>query len=562
MSRATETLAVATLLGLFLALSGTAALRQSPTVDEFAHLPAGYHYLRTGDFSRYAKNPPLVKMLAAAPLLALRPPVEDGRVAEPSGWEPWLAGTDFMRRNAGRYHRIFVTGRLVVLALGAALGLGIWGAARSLYGPGGGLAALLLYCLSPDFLAHAALATTDIGAALAILGAIWLFLGCLGRPSPWRAAAAGAVFGLALLSKFTALLLAPVFLVALGAAWWSSRRRPVAGCSVPRGSGLVAGSLVFSAASLLVLAGGYGFQVPLEPLGLRAWSSGPLSWLAAQLPGLRLPLPTDFLRGLDAQWSEVRRYGFPNYLLGSWYEGGRWYYFPLAVLLKTPLPILAAVVAGVGLWRRPPGGGRAFAAKEAGLLAVGAWLAAGTAWNNQIQTGVRYLLPAYAVAYVVAGRVGARELLARGGRWYRALLACGVLVLGAGTLRVHPHYLSYCNALAGGTENGYRVLLDSNYDWGQDLPALADYLREHGEQRVRLAYFGPVDPALYGIRSEPLARDPAPGLTAISAATLMGFDFPVMYTEPWQHPPLELAAAYRERRPVGRAGYSILLYRD
>lgn len=552
------------LLALFLSLGAAAAVRQSPTVDEFAHLPAGYAYLTRGDFSLYAKNPPLIKMIAALPLLASRPVLGNTHPGETSSWRPWLHGDSFMRLNAGRYHRLFVTSRYLILALGAALGLAIWLTARRLYGPGGGIAALSLYALSPDFLAQSSIVSTDVGATLFMFLSFFGFLFFLDRPGALRGALCGVLFGCALLSKFTALLLAPTFIAGAFAAahWHRARRGNVAiDFSWQR---VATGLAVLFAVSWLVLLAGYGFP----PFGVTAsmyrCRSETLAWIQAALPHLPLPVPFAYLVGLDDQLFETRHLGFPNYLLGTWYEGSRWQYFPLAVLVKTPLPILLAIAAGVGLCRR--GGARrgrpAFSPHETAILIALAWLALGVTVHNNIQVGVRYLLPSYSLAYVLAGRIGSAEVLRWGGRRWRVLLASCAVALLVGVAQVHPSYLSYFNVLAGGPENGHRVLLDSNLDWGQDLPALAQYLREHGDASVTLGYFGAVDPAIYGISYEPLTRAGTPGLTAISAAYLMGFDYPLTYLTPWQAPPLEAAAHYRDRVPVGRAGYSIFLYRN
>lgn len=559
-----EAALVAALLALFVALSAAGAVRNSPTVDEFAHLPAGHHYLTTGDFSLYAKNPPLVKLLAALPLLALGAEPVAARLDEDSGWRPWHHGEEFMRRNAARYHGLFVAGRAVVIALGAALGLLLWQCARRLYGPGGGLATLVLFALSPDFLAHAGLVTTDLGAALFMFAAVQAFLFLLDRPGAARGALAGLALGLALLAKFTAVLLLPLLLAGLLAPSLRPPAPPGRQGAAPAWRGMAAGGAALLGTAWLVLLAGYGFPASFTALHAYRLSSGPLRALQEALPGLVLPLPPQFLAGFDAQLADTAHYGFPNYLAGSWYEGGRWYYFPVAFLVKTPLPMLAAVAAGIALWRRGErgGAGAGFTPHEVAMLAAAAWIAVGIAFRNSIQIGVRYLLPAYPFLYVLAGRLGSGPMLRRGGRRYAAALLVAGLALLAGNARVFPHYLSYFNLLAGGAGRGHRVLLDSNVDWGQDLRELASYLRARGNPPVSLAYFGHVDPGIYGISAVPLGAPGGPRLTAISAAYLMGFDYPESWSGEWRPPPLAEAARFRNRTPVARAGYSIFIYAD
>ena len=168
-----ELLAGAGLLVLFLGLVLTGLRRHSPTVDEFAHLPAGYYYLRTGDFSLYSKNPPLIKMIAALPWLLLRPAWEADVSNEHPAWRPWEYGAAFMRLNADRYQRLFDWGRVPIAGLALFLGLGIWRWSRQLYGAAGGLVSLTCFCLCPNFLAHSGLATVDVGASLFFFGAVW-----------------------------------------------------------------------------------------------------------------------------------------------------------------------------------------------------------------------------------------------------------------------------------------------------------------------------------------------------------------------------------------------------
>jgi len=135
-----------------------------------------------------------------------------------------------------------------------------------------------------------------------------------------------------------------------------------------------------------------------------------------------------------------------------------------------------------------------------------------------------------------------------------------VLQLGA-VLRISPHFTAYFNGLAGGPANGYRSLVDSNIDWGQDLVHLRQYLEEHGIGKIQLAYFGHGLPEQYGISYEPLELPPRRGYVAISVSLLMGHPYLLTYTDP---PRLVEAGMFRPLlglHPVGRAGYSILVYK-
>jgi hypothetical protein len=135
-------------------------------------------------------------------------------------------------------------------------------------------------------------------------------------------------------------------------------------------------------------------------------------------------------------------------------------------------------------------------------------------------------------------------------------------------IAIHPHYLSYFNALAGGPANGYRVLVDSNLDWGQDLLRLQAWMAEHEVAQLKLSWFGTADPAYYGVAYEPLpglprhfdlwwrvpfnTAAPEPGIYAISATNL--WEIPLRPEEK------TVFAWFRAREPDHRVGYSILIF--
>jgi hypothetical protein len=133
-------------------------------------------------------------------------------------------------------------------------------------------------------------------------------------------------------------------------------------------------------------------------------------------------------------------------------------------------------------------------------------------------------------------------------------------------LLIYPDYLAYFNLLAGGADNGWHSLVDSNLDWGQDIDDLAPWMAKNGVDKVWLSYFGEARPDYYGINyngldsypprlMNPQARPfykakPAPGVYAISATNLQGVHFADHDQFAW----------FREREPLAKLGYSIFLY--
>src|SRR6185436_14039908 len=294
------TAAAVLLLAAFAVLCAHGLRRDSPTVDEFAHLPAGYWTLKTARFDLFPLNPPLVKVLSALPVLALDPAVDTASPVENTGWFPWVFGTGFMERNRPIYDRIFLVGRLPVVALGLLLGLLAFLWARELYGDEAGLVALFFLAFCPSLIAHAHLATTDVGfAAFAVL-ALWTFHRFMQRPAPARLAACGVALGLAQLAKMSALLLYPIFILL---ALLSYSPLPLRGGGA-RGGGAAArigGLAAIFLISLLALDAGYLFQGVGSALGSYRFESRALRAVAAVLPGaLPVPLPPAYLEGLDA----------------------------------------------------------------------------------------------------------------------------------------------------------------------------------------------------------------------------------------------------------------------
>jgi hypothetical protein len=266
-------------------------------------------------------------------------------------------------------------------------------------------------------------------------------------------------------------------------------------------------------------------------------------------------VPEDYARGLlfVMAHSEGRR----TFLAGRLSDEGFAYYFLATFLLKTPIPLLVLIaLAIVRIPRLPP--------RSVAFVWVPIVIYLGFALGRGLQIGHRHLLPALPFLLVAAGE--AASALAR---WRRPIGIGLVALLAAwyagGTLRNHPHHLAYFNEIAGGPENGWRVLVDSNLDWGQDLKRLGAWMEARGVEKIKLSYFGSADPAYYGIDCERLpgyaaphpprvTRQIRPGdVVAVSATNLQG-----VYLDPEDRPLME---RLRASKPIGRAGQSILIYR-
>ena len=461
-----ERAGVAALLAVLAAQLAHGLRADGLTNDEVLYIAAGWRHLTLRDHSLNPTHPPLASEVAALGLLPLAPRTP-----------AWSDGDDPLSYSYRFVHvendasAVIPRARAPVALMTLALALLCWAWAREAGGPAAGLAALALFCFHPSLLAHGHLATTDLPAAFWMLVASWLFWRWCRRPSALGAAGIALALGAGAATRLSAWVLAPCLAVLALArivkAPAGERRRRAAETGVLLAAALIAVPLVVWAA--------YGFRAPVAHL-----------------------MPAPYLEGLKFQVRHNRA-GHLAYLLGERSRSGWPYYFLVALLVKSTPGFLLGLVAAVVALR-----GRDGARKVAPhwlLPALGTFAAVSA---GHIQIGERYLLPFHAYLVPLIGCVLA-AWMRDGRRWgaaaVTAALALHVVPAAAANRQGH---LAYFNLLAGGTPGGHRVLLDSNLDWGQDLPRLADWMRRHGVASVQLAYMGADDPARFGIAHEDL----------------------------------------------------------
>lgn len=464
----------------------TSVAGDSLTTDEYSRIPQGYYYWSTGRYSWGGDHPPLLKLLVSAPLLLLGLPID------PRFWSlpPEEAMDLFMFDDKTSVDLVIWLARFPIILLTLALiaFLGWW--ARRWYGPAAGLLALFLAAFNPEFLAHGRLATNDLGVAAFLAAALFAAEGACQRPSPLRLMGAGVMTGLALLSKFSAILLGPMLLLQLMSPDSGVRRSRVA---------LRLGAIGLIALAVVEL--GYRVQIrqmTLEEQATQIQTLSPDDSIRTPALGLLSPLPgiANFCFGLG-KLREHAREGHPAFLWGHYTDRGWWYYFPIAFAIKTPLPLLALI--GIGLaWRRGGTGRREWRSLVGPMLVFG-----GVSVFGSVNIGNRHLLPVYPLLIVWVSRVAAAPL-SRVRLGFLSLLGAWYLV---GALLIHPHYLAYFNELAGGPDRGWRYVTDSNVDWGQDTKRLAAYVKTHNLHPVSATLGGRGTPAVF--------RHYLPGITRV-----------------------------------------------
>jgi len=558
---------IAALLSLLFLQLFLATRRNSVTWDEDNHIFAGYMSWKHGDFGLNPEHPPLVKMVAAIPLLdlPLNLPVPQKRQFKLEGF---LEGQDFLFHNNA--DQILFRARMAASILTFILAILIFLAAREMFGVVAAFIALGLLVFDPTLVAHGAFVTTDVGLSCFLFASVYAFYRYVKSPSLWRLLLVGLAAGLALAAKHTGILVFPILLLLAVVEFFrseSAKENP----SASRKSRAVrlAGALVLSSViAVAVLWAFYGFRYSARGPDLQMNPSLPefISTLSRPHEVFLLSaaarwhlLPESYLYGL----TDVRTMGdfYSTYIFGEVYPHGVWFYFPSAIAIKSSLTFLILLV--VALWSIFT---RKFTEKrELWFLIIPPVFYLMIAINSGINIGVRHILPVYLFLWVIVAAAAAR-LIQRDRRWAYALVA--LLVFQAiSVTRVFPAYVAYANELWGGPANTYKYLSDSNADWAQQLKATKQYLDQHGIKDCWFIYFadGVVDTSYYGIPCKPLPTmdtlwvnkpaDAPPaidGTVLISAGDLSGYEFGRGVLNPYEQ--------FKKIPPVDSIQYGILVY--
>ncbi|WP_233580939.1 glycosyltransferase family 39 protein [Acidipila sp. EB88] len=489
--------AVAIVLCVFALQMVRVARLYSANWDEAHHLYDGYLILTEHDYRANAEVPPLLKIAAALPLLGmhLQLPAPTGTSQQENAF---LAGRAFVFGNGG--DRLLFPARMMCMLFSLATALVVYAAGRRYFGALAGMCALVLFVSDPNVLAHGTLVSTDMGSALFLAAAVFAFYRYAERPTVKLLAATGVLAGLALVVKFTGILVAPMLLLLAVAEGIRQRSANVA-------ARLVGSALAALGCAWVVLWAFYGFRYAPAPHGLAlAPALGPyLASMPNPADGVKLAwvarlhlLPEAYVWGLAN--TKHTEWEYSSYFWGRVYRHGPWQYFPAAFLIKSTLPLLLLLVLSPVVWLR---GCRSSRRHRDGrrllFLLVPVAVYSAVVVTSHFDIGARHLMPIYPFLYVVAGAVAAR-LLGMGRGW--AVLAIALLVWQVVTTeRVAPNYMAYGNEAWGGPLAVRRYLSDANVDWGQQLKTVREYLDRHHDPECWFAYFpdGAVQPQDYGI---------------------------------------------------------------
>lgn len=496
MDRRREVGAYALLIMLTMLRIGSTWRVFSQTTDEPVHFLAGYQWLAEKQYSILPDHPPLARVLAALPL----------RLAGAQDGHEQDIGTRINRMlmTGGRYEHnlaLIRCGNLLFVLL-AIVGVALW--ARRALPPAWAFLATALFASLPPVLAHGGLATTDMAACGTFALAIAILYRWLDQPSVANALLLGVAIGLGAVSKFS-------FLPFFGAA-----------------------TVVIAGVEARALAARFrhiGWRSCFHVLLVTATAAGIV--LLMYRGDWR-----NFLYGMRIVAAHAKE-GHLAYLFGRRSQHGWWYYFPVALLFKTPLPFL--ILAPIG-----------FARRHLDAILVAAVILA-IAMATPINIGIRHILPIYVPMAILAASGAQRFWRAAERRETRrplALLAPSALLawLFVGTLVSHPDYIPWFNELALGY--GERILADSNFDWGQDVLRLRKVCRERHIDSLALEVFtgAPLEELGFPPRRRIWTPMPSAGWHALSETVLTAAGGDAAY-------------AYVTRHPlICRAGKTIRLY--
>jgi 4-amino-4-deoxy-L-arabinose transferase-like glycosyltransferase len=478
---------------------------QSLTYDEPVHIAEGLNAWRYGRFEQYNDHPPLARLWCTIPLIGSQWQVD----VEP------LFDSFRVTRIAPDPVALAWRARAMNVLFGLLLAWLVWRAADRLFSRTAANFALALFTFSPSLIAHFSIAATDGAATLFIFATAWALVRWRQQPTWEKTIKFGLLLGLMLLTKFST---APMFVLAL--LWMLLLGADKVIRAPTRWSwGKTAAAVLLA---LFIVWAGYFFHVAHLTVHDGTLTATIPNWNASIVKPVRgernysLLIPAgEYVEGFR-ELVRHNRQGQPAFFLGKIsYHGGWKSYYPVVILLKWPTIALALSLAGLAIALRskvrvPP---------DLWMMASFPALYLAMAIFARFNLGDRHVLPMYPFAILFAAVVWEWAIRKRA---VAALLILLAALNAADALRYAPGYLSYFTPFVRPAES-FRLLTDSNLDWGQGLLALRDYQRNHPGERISLSYFGSVDPQLYGIQADFFGgHKRVPGTVIVSATNLSG----------------------------------------
>lgn len=547
-----EPVILVTLIVVMLAQLWTSVVQLSVTSDEIDHLHAAYRYWQCNDFGWNPEHPPLVKIVAGLPLqfMHINDPFPHACGEPTNKATDFLAGHQFLAANP---ESVLMAARFSVSFFAVLLLLITWYFARKTFNVSVAIIACTLIAFEPNFLAHAALVTTDVAAAVGILLTVYALYCYSLEPNFSRLLALGLATGFALCTKFSSILLAvllPLLLVidAIAFAGEEKARRLLR----------YAGALIAVAGiAFIVVWAAYGFRYAARPGGAEVASPPNLPKAHGAVPTRVLPqlerwhvFPESYLVGLQDVLVESE-IGRPCFLLGKLYRNGIWFFFPVDITIKFTIPVLLMTLISAAcfrFWRQR--------LRQLLFLMLPVIVFLGFSMRSKLNIGIRHLLPILPplIIFAAAGTWS----LARRQKWMMAALAALLAFQIATSVHAFPNYLSYANELWGGPAETYRYVANSDVDWGQAQKMARAYVdRMHASNCYLVRTYGSKN-SDYGIPCGGISEiewdpveTPFTGTMIVSSSMVDGVGV--------RGASLQTRRVFKDLKPVAKLGGSALL---
>ena len=549
---------VALILAIHAGLLVWSAWVHAPLVDEPAHLSAGLSHWKKFSFDLYRVNPPLLRMVAAFPVLFV-PHEEDWSSYSDDLYRraEFSVGSDFINANPERYRYLLFLARCFCVPLSVLGGYICYRFGTELFGRLAGFLSLLLWCFSPMILAFGYVVMPDVGSAALGIFAFYVFYVWLCSPDWTRSCFAGLALGVAQLTKFTLLTFYPVMIGLWCLHAFLERKTVTRQARFSQSRQLL--SLLFL--SIAAINFGYGFEGSFIPLKEYEFVSramcGDTKWnheagftstgnrfretLLGYVP---VPVPANYLLGIDVQKKDFEL-GQDSYFFGEWSKEGWYFYYLVGLFIKEPLGfwVLFAMACSFVVFSRAY---RTNTVTEVLLIVPALLILLLISTQAKLNHHLRYAIPILPFLFIFTCRLGQYTEK----RIFVPVLSC-LLVAWCllSSLYFYPHSQAYFNTLIGHTKNAPKYLLGSNIEWGQDLFYLEQWCKKNSEVLdIQVAYSGvyPLEHTTIPVSGIPLANDPQPGWFALSVNNLYDREKRYRY--------------FLNYEPVAMAGYSIYIY--
>ena len=476
---------------LFFALYFSTILNKSATFDEPIIIASGNYYLTHYNNRINAENPPFLKSLLALPTLVMNITSPKTNPDLFYTYNPNLSfkyGSNFLYSN--NYNIILLISRSINIIITILFALSIYLSINYLLKDRIlSLLCVVLFLIQPNIIANGRLATLDIGVAMLMFGSsMLLYKYYHSRQKRWLIYT-GVILGLALLSKYTAILLIPIILIQVLILFLINKEKRV------RNTLLILLTLfIISSITICLFYFNSNYKLLLFN---RPFNSSLINTVFNNVITSKIPilLPTNYLKGLDIV-SSINSAGYSTVFWGNFYKEtvNIWYYYIVVMLVKIPIPILIFTIIGsicilVKHYRN----------KDLFFFLVPPVIIfICFSFFTDRQLGIRYILPIFPYI-IIATAYGINVLNNYRYKFAKYVSYLFVLWIIFESFSVYPNYLTYFNQFVGGSKNGYKYFADSNLDWGQDLPSVKKWLKKENNPKIYFFYFGPVSPELYNI---------------------------------------------------------------